>query len=56
MNKELSELAVLRLSTELENAIENRDAFLCGRDWNMVNMWDSIIDEIVDEIYTLGLI
>jgi hypothetical protein len=56
MNKELSELAILRLETELLNAIENRDALVCVGDWNMVNMWDSIIDEIVDEVKSLGII
>jgi hypothetical protein len=54
MNKDLNLLNIIRLETELENAIGNRDAFLCGNDWNMVNMWQSIIDEIIEEIITLG--
>jgi hypothetical protein len=54
MNKNLNELNIIRLETELENAIGNREAFLCGGDWNMVNMWQTIIDEIIEEIINLG--
>ena len=56
MNKDLNLLNIIRLETELENAIGNRDAFLCGGDWNMVNMWDEQIENIIEEIINLGIL
>ena len=53
--KDLSMEIVLRLQTELENAIETRECFLIGNDWNMVKLWDEQIDLIVKEIKDLGL-
>ena len=52
--KELSELAIIRLQTELENAIGFREHYLSVCDWNLYNMWDTEIDHIIDEIMKLG--
>lgn len=54
-NKDLSVELVLQLQNELENAIENRECFLIGNDWNMVNLWDEQIELIIKEIKDLGI-
>ena len=53
-NKNLSMEIVLQLQNELENAIENRECFLIGNDWNMVKLWDEQIELILGEIKDLG--
>jgi hypothetical protein len=53
-NKNLSMEIVLQLQNELENAIENRECFLIGNDWNMVALWDEQIELILGEIKDLG--
>ena len=55
MNKDLSELAIIRLSTELENAIGHRDCYVQVGDWNLVNMWDEQIENIIEELINLGV-
>jgi hypothetical protein len=45
---------IIDLQEELTNAIENRDAYLCGPDWNMVKLWDEQIDYIIRELQYLG--
>ena len=54
MNKDLHELNIFRLQTELENAIGFREHYLMLQDYNLYNMWDKIVDEIIDEILKLG--
>lgn len=54
-SKDLSIEIVLSLQNELENAIENRECFLIGNDWNMVNLWDEQIELILKEIKDLGI-
>lgn len=55
MNKDLAMDTVLILQEELENAIENREAFLIGGDWNMVAVWDEQLEFIVERIKKLGI-
>jgi hypothetical protein len=54
MNKDLNELNIIRLQTELENAIGHRDSYVQVSDWNLVNMWDEQIANIIEEIINLG--
>lgn len=51
---ELTETNVIRLQTELENAIGHRDHYAKIGDSNLYEMWDRILDEIIDEIMKLG--
>ena len=39
------------LLDKLENAIENRECFVIGNDWEMVNQWDEQIKFILEKIY-----
>jgi len=39
------------LLDQLENAIENRECFVIGNDWEMVNQWDEQIEFILEKIY-----
>ena len=54
-SKDLSIEIVLQLQNELENAIETRECFLIGGDWNMVKLWDEQIELIIKEIKDLGI-
>jgi hypothetical protein len=54
MNKDLNLLNIIRLETELENAIGNRDCYVQLNDWNLVKMWDEQIENIIEEIINLG--
>ena len=54
MNKDLNELTLIRLQTELENAIGNREHYLMVQDFNLYNMWDEMVDDIITEIIKLG--
>lgn len=36
------------LTEELQDAIENREACIMARDWNMVACWDEQIQNITD--------
>ena len=54
MNKELSELTIIRLQTELENAIGFREHYLTIGDYNLYHLWDEQLDNIIDEIRELG--
>lgn len=54
MSLELSELTIIRLQTELENAIGNREHFLRVQDYNLYHMWDEEVEQILDEIRRLG--
>lgn len=53
MSKDLSLETVMCLQQELEDAIENRECFLIGRDWNMVKLWDEQIEIILEKIRSL---
>ena len=52
--KELSELTLIRLQTELENAIGYREHYLHKEDYNNYHLWDEQVDEILTEIIKLG--
>ena len=52
--KNTSELTLIRLQTELENAIGNREHYLMVQDYNLYNMWDEMVDDIITEIIKLG--
>ena len=39
------------LLDQLENASENRECFVIGNDWEMVNQWDEQIEFILEKIY-----
>ena len=54
MTKELSELILIRLQTELENALGYREHYLNIEDYVLYNMWDIEVDHIIDEIKSLG--
>lgn len=55
---ELSELAIIRLQTELENAIGFREHYLkhAQRTGNhiMFIYWDTALNEIIEDIIRLG--
>lgn len=51
---EITELAIIRLQTELENAIGHRDHYLQIGDYNLYNLWDEQLDNIITEIIRLG--
>lgn len=52
-HKDLSMETVLSLQQQLEDAIENRECFLIGGDWNMVKLWDEQIEFIIEKIKAL---
>lgn len=52
--KELSELAMIRLQTELENAIGHRDHYLKLQDYNLYHLWDEQVEQILNDIIELG--
>lgn len=58
MNKDLDELTIIRLQTELENAIGFREHYLehAQRTGNnvMFEFWDTTLQNIIDEIIELG--
>ena len=54
MLKELNEMNIYRLDTELENAIGYRDYYLRTNDYNKYAVWDQEIETILDEIIKLG--
>lgn len=54
MDKDLCELTLLRLDTELENAIGHRDYYLKKGDFKSYAVWDQEIETILDEIIKLG--
>lgn len=51
---DMSKQIIIDLQKELLNAYENREAYLCGPDWNMVKLWDEQIDYIIRELQYLG--
>lgn len=51
---ELNELAIIRLQTELENAIGFREYFLRQNDLHGFAIWDQTLDNIITEIINLG--
>jgi hypothetical protein len=58
MNKELSELNIIRLQTELENCIGFREHYLkhyriTGNNI-LFEYYDTLLDEIITEIIELG--
>jgi hypothetical protein len=54
MTKELSMMTLIRLDTELENAIGFREAALQSQDMVEFIIWDNEIMNIVKEIESLG--
>lgn len=54
MDKDLCELTLLRLDTELENAIGHRDYYLKRGDFKSYAIWDQEIESILDEIIKIG--
>lgn len=58
MNKELSELTIIRLQTEMENAIGFREHYLKHAQLTgnniMFEFWDTTLDAIINEIIDLG--
>ena len=54
MSLELSELTLIRLQTELENAIGFREHYLKKDDIIQVVVWDNEIANIIDQIVMLG--
>jgi hypothetical protein len=50
---ELNELAIIRLQTELENAIGFREYFLRENDLHSYATWDQTLDDIINEIMNL---
>lgn len=46
-----NEIITDELLDKLENAIENRECFVIGNDWEMVNQWDEQIKFILEKIY-----
>jgi hypothetical protein len=56
--KDLSLMAIIRLDTELENAIGFRDYYLKRAhdtgNYIMHNYYDSLINEIIEDIINLG--
>ena len=37
---------IIDLNEAIENAIENRECFIIGGDWNMVSVWDEELDRL----------
>lgn len=54
MNKEFSLINLIRLDTELENAIGFREAALKNQDINEYIIWDNELNNIIIEIESLG--
>ena len=54
MNKELSELTLIRLQTELENAIGFREHYLNIDEYTLYSVWDQEVANILDDIIKLG--
>lgn len=53
MNKELSELTLIRLQTELENAIGFREHYLKNDDYFQYHVWDLEMEQILEQIMEL---
>lgn len=54
MNKDLELLTLIRLDTELENAMGFREAALKNDDFAQFIIWDNELNNIVKEIESLG--
>jgi len=55
MSKDLSLLTLIRLDTELENAIGFREHYLKLDDFKLFAVWDQEVENILDEIIRLGI-
>ena len=55
MSKELCELTIIRLQTELENAIGFREHYLKTDEYKLYSVWDQEVSNILDDIMELGL-
>lgn len=53
-NKDLSELTIIRLFTELENAIGHREHYCRKNDYKQYHLWDQEVEYILDDIRSLG--
>lgn len=38
---------IVELNNAIIDAMENRECFLIGNDWNMVSVWDEELDRLV---------
>ena len=54
MNKDLCELTIIRLQTELENSIGFSEYYLKQNDYLQYHVWDLEIENILNEIIKLG--
>jgi hypothetical protein len=54
MDKDLYELNVIRLDTELENAIGHRDYYLKKDNYKLYAVWDQEVENVLEEIRKLG--
>ena len=54
MSKDLSFINLIRLDTELENAIGFREAALKNDNWAEYITWDNEMNNIIKEIESLG--
>lgn len=54
MNKDLSELMLIRLHTELENAIGFRNHYAKINDLVKYVVWEHEVEEIINDIERLG--
>jgi hypothetical protein len=54
MNKDLSLTTIIRLQTELEYAIEQREHFLKIDNFLMYEVWDQDVYDITNQISRLG--
>jgi hypothetical protein len=54
MNKELSETTLIRLQTELENAIGFRDHYATLNEIIQYNVWDMEIERILEDMAQIG--
>ena len=54
MDKDLSVLTMIRLDTELENAIGHRDYYLKKDNYKLYAVWDQEVENVLEEIRKLG--
>ena len=54
MDKDLNELTIIRLDTELENCIGHREYYLKKENYKMYAVWDQEVENVLEEIRKLG--
>lgn len=50
---DFSEITIIRLQTEFENALGHREHYLRKGDFNKVALWDQEVENILNEINKL---